>query len=268
VDKVGYFFITKGEYMSNDFDLIVDKFSRDKEYINVYPLGDLHIGSDEFDLDKWKRWKQMVMNDPNSVIVTIGDLVDNGLRNSIGNPFEQTMRPREQKEWLAKELRPMADKILVGVQGNHEHRTSKVSDGCAMRDVMFLLGIEDRYRENAGFLKIALGSKSHDRQWTYTFALFHGASKFKTRVMGYAIDGMDALITGHDHQPQSYFPAKIVIDSKNETVSMKGFTRLVVSPFLKMGGYGMKAMYEPQDHTKIPIIRLDGKKKDVNVLWV
>lgn len=253
--------------MSNDFDLIVERFGRDRKEINLYPLGDLHIGSEEFDMEKWRKWKQMVMYDPNAVVVTIGDLIDNGLKSSVTNVYEQTMRPSEQKRWLAKELMPMKDKILCAVQGNHEYRTTKTADGCAMYDVMLLMGIEDRYRANAGFLKIALGSKAKDRQWTYTFAMFHGASKFKTRVFGYAIDGMDVLITGHDHQPQAYFPAKIVIDSKNESVTTRGFVRLVVSPFLKMGGYGLKAMYEPQDHTKIPIIKLDGTKKAVKVVW-
>lgn len=254
--------------VKNDFDLIVHKFGREADYVNVYPLGDLHIGSEEFDMVKWKKWKKMVMEDEYGVIVTIGDLMDMGLKNSLTNVYEQTMRPWDQKRWLAEELKPLKDKILCGVQGNHEYRTTKSADGCAMYDVMAKMDIEDRYRANAGFLKISLGSKSSDRQWSYTFALFHGASKFKTRVMGYAIDGMDVMVTGHDHQPQTYFPAKIVIDSKNETVNMRGFVRLVVSPFLKMGGYGMKAMYEPQDSTKIPIIRLSGKKKEVQVLWL
>lgn len=254
--------------VSNDFDLIVDKFPRDMEHLNIYPLGDLHIGSAEFDHDKWRKWKKMVMDDPNSAIVLIGDLLENNLRSSVGSPFDQTMSPREQKELLAKELRPLADKILSGVQGNHEYRTTRSSDSCPLYDIMFLLGIEGRYRENASFLKVALGSKAKDRQWTYTFAMFHGSSKFKTRVMGYAIDGMDVMITGHDHQPQSYFPAKIVIDSKNETVTTRGFVRLVVSSFLKTGGYGLNAMYEPQDHTKIPVVHLSGKKKEVSVIWL
>lgn len=254
--------------MNNDFDLIVEKFGRDVGEVNVYPLGDLHIGSEDFDMEKWRKWKRMVMEDENAVVVTIGDLIDNGLKSSITNVYEQTMRPSEQKRWLAKELMPIKDKIVCAVQGNHEYRTTKTADGCAMYDVMLLMGIEDRYRANAGFVKLALGHKASDRQWSYTFALFYGASKFKTRVMGYAIDGMDVMVTGHDHQPQAYFPAKIVIDSKNESVNMKGFVRLVTSPFVKMGGYGLKAMYEPQDHSKIPVVNLSGKKKEVKVLWL
>lgn len=254
--------------MQGEFDLIVHRFGKDLDYINVYPLGDLHVGSKEFDMDKWKRWKKMVMSDPNAVVVSIGDLVENGTKRSVGSGvYDQTMSPSEQKRWLMKELLPMKDKLLCAVQGNHEDRTKKDSDNCAMYDVMLLLGKEDLYRESAGFVKIGLGEKQHDRQWTYTLALFHGASKFKTRVMGYAIDGIDALITGHIHQGESYFPAKIVVDSKNETVSMRGFTRLVTTPFLKFGGYGAKAMYEPQDHTKIPVIRLSGKAKEVTVIW-
>jgi len=254
--------------MSNEFDLIVRRYDKDTPYLNLYPLGDLHVGAREFDHDKWKRWKKMVMDDKHSAIVCIGDLIENGNKRSVGaGVYDQTMSPSEQKRWLMKELLPMKDKILCAVQGNHEDRTKKDSDNCAMYDVMLLLGLEHLYRETSGFVKVGLGEKQHDRQWTYTFALFHGASKFKTRVMGYAIDGIDALITGHIHQGESYFPAKIVVDSKNETVTMRGFTRMVTTPFLKFGGYGAKAMYEPADHTKIPILSLSGKKKEVVVIW-
>lgn len=253
--------------MKSDFDLIVKKYPRDWEYVNVYPLGDLHYGSPEFDEVKWKRWKSMVINDPYAVIVTIGDLMENATEKSVGSSYEQLIRPRDQKRWLASELKPFKDKIIASIQGNHEARSSKEVDDDMMYDVMAKLDLEHIYRENTGFVKINVGEKSHDRQYSYSFGLFHGASKFKTRVMGYAIDGIDALITGHDHQGQSYFPAKIVVDSKNETVSIKGFIRLVVTPFLKFGGYGAKAMYEPQDHSKIPILRLNGKKKEVMVIW-
>lgn len=254
--------------MNNDFDLIVKKFPKTWSHINVYPLGDLHVGSEEFDMEKWRKWKQMVLDDPFAVVVTVGDLLDNGLKSSITNVYEQTMRPWDQKRWLANELKPLKDKILVSVQGNHEYRTTKTADGCPMYDVMAKMDLEHLYRANMGFLKICVGEKSHDRQFTYTLVMAHGSSKFKTRVFSYAIDGMDVFVTGHIHQGGSAFPAKIVIDSKNETVKMRGFTTMTVTPFLRAGGYGLKALYEPQDHSRIPILRLSGEKKEVSVLWV
>lgn len=38
--------------MRDDFDLIVKKFPKSKKEIHVYPVGDVHFGSAEFDF-KW-----------------------------------------------------------------------------------------------------------------------------------------------------------------------------------------------------------------------
>ena len=48
--------------------------------MNIYPIGDLHIGSPQFDVKIWNKWKSMVLNDPNGYIVIIGDMMDNGLK--------------------------------------------------------------------------------------------------------------------------------------------------------------------------------------------
>lgn len=253
--------------MKADFDLIVKRFPLDKEEVNVYPLGDLHIGSSEFCQERWDRWKKVVMEDPNSAIVLVGDLVDNGLRNSKTNPYEATMRPWDQKIWLARELKPMKDKIIGATRGNHEIRTTDLSDGCPLYDILAKLDLEDLYRENMAFLKVGVGRKSTtDKQFTYTFALAHGASKTKVEKFSYAIDGMDVLVTGHIHQPFSGFPAKIVIDSHNEVIRMADFNTVVVPSFAKTGGYALRGMYLPQSF-KIPIVKLSGVGKKVDLLW-
>lgn len=253
--------------MKKDFELIIHRLGRDLPWINVYPLGDVHIGSQDFDLEQWNRWKEMVMSDPYGYVVLVGDLVDNGLRNSKTNPYEATMRPREQKEWLKDQLRPLKNRILGGVQGNHEIRSVNESDDCPMYDVMAKLDLEDLYRENMAFIKVSLGEKNKERQFAYTLVLGHGASKGRVEKFSYSIDGMDALITGHTHQGSSNFYSKIVIDPHNEKVRVDGYTHLVVPSFAKMGGYALRAMYSPQDHRKIPILSLSGKTKEVTILW-
>lgn len=253
--------------MEKDFKLIIHKLDRDVKEINIYPLGDLHIGSQEFDYDMWERWIKMVQADANGRVVIIGDLVENGLKNSKTNSYDAFMRPREQKQWLAEQLRPIKDKILGACMGNHEYRSVNDTDACPLYDVMAKLDIEHLYRENMAFLKINLGDKSAERQWSYTMVLAHGQGRAKTENFSYTIDGMDVLITGHTHQPTSRFPAKIVIDSKNEIVKMTEYVHITVPSFTKTGGYALKGMYMPQGH-KIPIITLDGEKKGVYVKWL
>lgn len=253
--------------MKDDFELIVKKLPRYFPYINVYPLGDLHIGSGEFDFDQWGKWKQVVMRDEFGYVVMIGDMLDNGLKCSKTNAFDATMSPFDQKIWLKDQLKPIAGKILGAVPGNHELRSKYVADDCPLYDVMAKLDIEDRYRDNMAFIKVSLGEKNKDRQFSYTMALAHGASRGKTDRFKYAIDGLDVFITGHTHQPESDFPSKIVIDSHNEKVTMQGFKHITVPSFQKFGGYVLRDMYLPQDNRIFPTIRLSGEEKGVEVLW-
>lgn len=251
-----------------DFDLIVKKFGVDVETVNVYPLGDLHIGSTEFNLDNWNRWSKAVQADPNGVVILVGDMMDNGLKNSKTNSYAQTLQPFQQKKLLVELLEPISDKIVLSLQGNHEYRSVYLTDDCPLYDALARLWIEDTYRENFGFLKISLGKKNAERQFTYTLAVAHGKSKNKNEKFAYAIDGMDVFITGHTHQPASSFPAKIVIDPYNEVVKMRGYKHVSVPSFQNFGGYALRDMYMPQDGTVFPVITLNGTKKEVIVKWI
>jgi len=156
-----------------------------------------------------------------------------------------------------------------GPRGNHEYRSIDEVDDCPLYDVMAKFDLEDIYRENMAFMKISLGEKSIDRQYTYTVVLGHGVSKNKTEMFGYSVDGMDVFITGHTHQPASTFPAKIVIDPHNNKVSLVEYTHVTVPSFQMLGGYALKGMYLPQSYSKIPVIELGGEnKKGVSVHWI
>ena len=254
--------------MLDDFVLINHKLGWDIPHINIYPLGDLHIGSGNFNHEAWSRWKSTVQNDPYSYIVLVGDLLDNGLKSSLTNSYQATMQPHEQQEFLLNELMPFKDKILGCVSGNHERRSTILADIYPMYNLMLRLGKERLFRENIGFMKINLGERNKERQASYTITLAHGASKTATEKFGYAIDGMDCLITGHIHQPKSAFQSKIVIDSKNESVSMRDFVHITVPSFQSIGGYALQKMYMPQSTRVIPVIRLNGDRKEMEVRWI
>lgn len=254
--------------MRNDFELVVHKLGTELTHVNVYPIGDLHIGSGNLDMGALDRWVKMVEGDPNAKVVIVGDMIDNGLKTSRTNSYEATMQPFEQKQFLLKLLEPIKDKILGAVQGNHEARTSIMADMYPLYDVLAKLDIENVYRQNMAFLKINLGQRNADRQCSYTMVLSHGGTKNKVRNFGYAIDGMDIFVTGHNHQPDNTFPTKLVIDSKNESVTLRGYTHITVPSFQQLGGYTLSAMYQPQSHTVIPVIRLDGEKKYVTTSWL
>ena len=253
--------------MNNDFDLIVNKFSTTTDYINVYPLGDVHVGSQQFNEKLFLHWIEIVKSDPNSVVVMVGDLIDNGLKTSKTNSYDATMSPREQVQRLKEYLKPIKNKILCSVAGNHELRSTVLTDECPLYNVMDKLDLEHLYRENMGFVKLSLGEKNSERQFSYTLVLAHGGSKNKTNNFSYAIEGMDVMISGHDHKPASNFPAKIVIDPRNDKVTMKGYINITVPSFQDFGGYAVRGLYMPQDNKRFPVIKLYGDRKEMELLW-
>jgi len=235
--------------------------------LNFYPVGDLHPESEQFNERLWYTWKKTVMEDEFGYWGYIGDMFDNALKKSKTNSYEQRMRPRDAKIWLTKELGDIRDKCFGGCDGNHEYRSVYECDDSPLYDVMSKLDLEDYHRPNACFMKIAVGEKSKDRQFAYTFVLQHGKSRGKVVNYSYAIDGMDVMITGHTHGAESGFPAKIVIDPYNEMVRQVPFKRVIVPSMLDFGGYAMRDMYMPQDNTIIPVVTLLGDKKKVEVSW-
>ena len=96
----------------------------------------------------------------------------------------------------------------------------------------------------------------------------HGASRTKAEKFSYAIDGVDLFVTGHTHTPTTNFPEKIVIDPRNNVVSLVGFVHVVVNSFHKTGGYGLKNMYMPQDSDRLCRVILKGTEKGMDVEWI
>ena len=91
--------------MLDDFCLIDSNFGTFNK-LNLYPLGDVHIGSKEFDAELFDKWLRMVESDPNGAVVIIGDMMNMGLRNSKSNVYEETLSPMEQKERCFELLNP------------------------------------------------------------------------------------------------------------------------------------------------------------------
>lgn len=247
--------------MLDDFTLMTYGF-KDKLKLNIYPLGDVHIGSKEFDLELFKKWAEMVANDPDGVVVIIGDMMNMGLRNSKSNVYEEALSPLRQKELCYELLSPLADKIIAGCSGNHEYRAVKDVGMNPLYDVFCRMRIEERYRENACFIKLNVGmSGSHPN--TYGVVLTHGSTKSKDERWTYSVDGCDLFISGHTHEVTHKPLGKIRMDFKHNKVRTVGYHHVVVTPFQRYGGYATRGKYLPNHLGQFQSITLDGTSKKV-----
>ena len=258
--------------MRSDFYIIEKEFPR--RDIKIFPLSDLHIGAQEFNESAWDKFKEEILSSPDNYIVIAGDLMNNATRSSVTNVFEETMRPRSQKKWLAEQLKPLKDRILCAVGGNHEARSGKDADDDPLFDVFCKLDIEDRYRQNAAFLCLRFGDKkaSGERNPTYSVVVTHGAGGGmltgagvnRSERFAYIFDGLDVLITGHVHKAFATSPSKIVIDHHNRKVTQKPFLCVSATAWMDYGGYALKKQLLP--HSIRPqVINLCGTKKQMTV---
>ncbi len=250
--------------MIDDFTMVVHTLDPKMPYINIYPLGDLHVGSPQFNQELFEKWVTIVENDPYAKIVLLGDLINNAIKSSKSNCYEEVIPPSKQKEYLEEKLSPIKDKILGVIGGNHENRSKREVDGDPLYDVMGWLGLRHLYRPNVCFMKLVFGrnKKKNDRNIVYTGTLIHGASKTKNVSWGYSIDGQDFAFSGHTHDGNESEPAKIKINAQNGTVSIVPFRRVVVNSFLKYGGYAIEKQYLPLEAFSYQVVRLyNGVKK-------
>lgn len=248
--------------MLNDFLPIIKRLnvSDHPNGITIVPLADAHYGSEEFNEVLWHKTIKRIQDDPHCYTVIVGDMLDNSIKQSVGSVYRQTASPREQKEWLINELKPIANRVLACTEGNHERRSAKEVDVCPLYDVMLAIGKEDVYRENICFLQVKFCYKSQGKERqrsAFAFAITHGSgggqyigsSANKVQTFGTAIEGIDCIITGHTHKPLTFPVSKLVFDGNAKMIMRRQFTVVVASSFLDYGGYPVEKMLPPTAHT-------------------
>lgn len=258
--------------MINDFVMIQRHFPKNDD-LRVYFVCDVHYGAQEHMDQAWTQFCADVAKDPNAYIILGGDLLNNGVKTSVSNVYRETVRPMQAKREMAAMLKPLRDKILCAVSGNHERRNRDVDDD-PMYDIMAKLDLEDVYRENMAFLKVQIGNRNMNGQKnpTYMLCVTHGAGGGalsggvinRNERFGYAIDGADALLVGHSHKPMISIPSKIVIDPYNNKISTKPFKVIVGTSWMEYGGYALQKMMLPTSHAP-QAITLCGRTKKIRV---
>ena len=260
--------------MFNDFEMIIHKFPG-RENITIYPIADVHLGSRECMETEFIEFINYVKNTPNVYLILGGDLIDNGLKNSLTNVYRATMPPSQQKREMANILAPIAHKVLAAVSGNHERRSSRDSDDDVTYDILAKIDREEVYRENMAFVKLQFGDQNGDGKTnpTYMLVVSHGAGGGRTtsgavlraEQFGMVIDGgVDALIVGHTHKPFTTSPGKIFIDKHNNTVSIRPFKVINMTSWLRYGDYAAQKLLLPSAFS-LQTLTLKGTKKEMVV---
>ena len=249
--------------MQSDYKPILYNIEK-SDNATIYFIHDLHYGNRNFDSRKWNDLLDMILKDPNSYVVFIGDMMENVVPNSKGDIFYQEVDPHEQKMWVTGVFKQLADKIICVTDGNHErNRTTKYTGMFPLYDACLMAGIADRYRPHFCVVDIGIGKRKDSgcgRAVHYVgFAVHRATDQVKFHSCD-ALEGFDFFAFGHDHAPKDKPRGKLVFDTKNKTLREKDIEVINCGSFLNYGGYAPDSAYRPSA-TKIYKMIIGGDEK-------
>lgn len=242
------------------------------EYIRLVPLGDTHIGDAACDYKLLDNTIEDVRLDPNAFLLLNGDIINNAIKNSVSDIYEETMTPEEQIEYAVELLMPIKDKILLALPGNHENRTKKDTSIDPMKYIMGMLGKLDVYTRDGAVLFLSFGKNKGRDNIRHTVSLYpvHGSrgggrtASFKHVEDLAQIVDTDIYIHSHTHKPGSFRKSYFNTDKRYKTVQRTDKLFVNTASIMNYGGYGQRATYAPTSkntpHIEIWYDRVDDKE--------
>ena len=161
-------------------------FNCPKEYdtVEIYPVHDLHYGSEQFNLRKWNALHDLILDAPNRFIVWVGDLMENAVPfSNHSDCLTQMYSPQEQKEYITALFKEFKRRTIAILDGNHElNRSTRMAGLYPLYDCACIAGIPEQYRSAYAVMDIGVGTDSHymkGRQTHYVGFAAHRAKSLK-----------------------------------------------------------------------------------------
>lgn len=233
-----------------------------KEFVNLYPLGDIHLGSSHFDKKKFEQYIKMVKNDENGVLILNGDLINNAIKTSVSDIYTDTMSPENQLDMLYEYLLPIKDKVIGCTTGNHEERTYRLTGIDVSKNLCYRLGIEDLYSPIANIIFLSFGKSRGRDNIRNTFSIYHSHGVGGGRTVGAKANSVkrmseivhaDIYIHSHTHVPMAFKSNYVMSNCSNKGI--KEITRLFANTqsYEAFGGYGERMLLTPTNNDGVVI---------------
>lgn len=243
--------------------------------IKIIPIADIHQGDRFCDMDLFNKTIKKVLNEKDTYCVLNGDLINNAIKSSVSNSYEEKISPQKQLEWATEVLYPIRDKILCITSGNHENRTARESGIDITKVIAAQLEIEDRFCSESALLFISFGALQKTKaakrvqKMLYTIFVTHGTGggrKAGGKVNGIldlsSIVDADVYIRSHTHTPFVIRQTFYRLDLRTKTSRPVDKLFVSTASYLDYGGYADRANYVPVSK-KNPTIYLCNFKHEV-----
>jgi hypothetical protein len=230
----------------------------------LVPIGDLHYGAINSDVDKFQATLEFCRQ-ANAWILLMGDLMEASTRYSIGaGVYEQAITPQQQLDDVVAMLEPYKDLIIGSHMGNHEFRIYKETGINIMKVMCKLLKMR--------YLGYAVNHVLHVGNQRYVVFSTHGSSgatlrhtKIKKVLDVSAWNKSDLYLYAHVHTLDMKSDEYREYDSRNKTMVSKKRYFVLTGSFLRYDdSYAEMKNYQPE-RVGVANIHLDGTKFDIHV---
>lgn len=237
-----------------------------QDYAEVVFLGDCHLGSPQFDRQRFLNMVEYCVKN-NIYVFLMGDLIEMSTRDSVGaGVYEQEFIGQSQYEQMVTILQPLAKKklILGLLDGNHEERVYKMTGVDVSKMMARELGV--KYLGDACWNKFTVGKQS------YSIYSLHGRTG--SRFDGTALLALeristsffcDLVVMGHAHKLIS--STVIIQRIEHGLVREHKKTLLITGSYLKYDGGYAQTVGLPMSKLGSPKVKFFVSRKDILVSW-
>lgn len=173
------------------------------EGFTLYPIGDLHYGSAQCDLSFVKRVVAEIKDNPNAYWVGMGDLIENAIVGSKSDVYTQTVQPRDQIAHIVELFRPVAEKGLFLIGGNHERRTTRQAGIVLEEHIAVQLGVPYKGFSCIAYFQTESSHTPHDFvcyfHHNYGGGYTPGGKVNRAESLRRIVPTADAIFSGHFH---------------------------------------------------------------------
>ena len=247
---------------------VVLELPENLERIDVHLLGDWHIGDPLCDLGSVAEKLDEIREKPNAYCILGGDLCDMALRDSIGDVHGAKLSPMGQVERVVSLIKPVREKVLCMVRGNHENRVYKSTGIDPLAFAASELGLGERYSDTSALLFVQFGHDTkHGGRMQYTMYVTHGAGsgrkeggKLQRLADLQNIIDCDIYCHNHTHLPAIFPTCSYRIDYGHRRPVLVEHLFVNGGASLNYGGYADAGGFKPAGK-RHPVIHLASGRK-------
>jgi len=252
----------------------------------IIPFGDIHLEDQYFTEKSEKKLKEQidfVKKHDNARAFLTGDIFNVATRTSKTSPFSINKKllnkyNGDQMEYALDLFRPISDKIIGAIDGNHEQRTIDFNNRSWITELCGKLSSKEREVKYCDiscllFLKIGKSRIEGERSaQTYSGYIHHttggggtaGSKINRVKKLEDIVVACDFYIGAHNHMCGAVTLSTFIANNTKCTVTQINQSYIDAGGFLDYGGYVERFQLSPTT-IGAPIIYFETKNKNIKI---